>query len=144
MSSTQRAKVLLLIPHIGGGGAEHIVETLAQHLSARKYEMHLGLVTQSTQETRNFPQVKAVHALGARRVRDGVWTLLWLVWMVRPAVILSGMAHLNLLVLRSAHCFRLAHVSLCVRTGDFRQYSLRGGIRAFRGASTPPHTGELT
>jgi glycosyltransferase involved in cell wall biosynthesis len=99
MSSTQRAKVLLLIPHLGGGGAEHIVETLAQHLSPRKYEMHLGLVTQSTQGTRNFPQLNAVHALGARRVRDGVWTLLWLVWMVRPAVILSGMAHLNLLVL---------------------------------------------
>jgi glycosyltransferase involved in cell wall biosynthesis len=99
MSSTQRAKVLLLIPHLGGGGAERVIATLARCLSPEKYEVHLGLVTQSAPEMQNFPELNSVYALGARRVRYGAWKILRLVWLERPAVILSGMAHLNVLVL---------------------------------------------
>ncbi|MGA7243008.1 MAG: glycosyltransferase [Terracidiphilus sp.] len=93
------AKVLLLIPHLGGGGAEHIAAILAQSLSPKKYEIHLGLVTQSTPEENGFPPRVTVHALGASKVRKSAWKILRLVWRIRPAVILSGMAHLNLLVL---------------------------------------------
>jgi hypothetical protein len=99
MASTQRAKVLLLIPHFGGGGAERVIETLGRYLSPQKYEVHLAVVTQSIDETPSFPKLTAVHALDVRRVRYCLWKILRLVWLVRPAVILSGMAHLNLLVL---------------------------------------------
>ena len=99
MATSQRAKILLLIPHLGGGGAERIAATLARYLSPLRYELHLGLVTQSSHEARAIPTGGTVHTLGATRVRYGAWRLLWLVWRVRPAVILSGMAHLNLLVL---------------------------------------------
>jgi glycosyltransferase involved in cell wall biosynthesis len=99
MASTQRAKVLLLIPHLGGGGAERVIATLARCLNPQKYEVHLGLATQSTQEAQSLAQLKIVHALGSRRVRYSGWKILQLVWRVRPAVILSGMAHLNVLVL---------------------------------------------
>jgi glycosyltransferase involved in cell wall biosynthesis len=99
IASTRRARVLLLIPHLGGGGAERIAATLAQYLSPKKYEMHLGLVTESLQAPKDLMPSNTVHALGARRVRSGTWKLLRLVWQVRPAVILSGIAHLNLLVL---------------------------------------------
>ena len=101
MATNQRAKILLLIPHLGGGGAEHIAAILARHLSPQRYELHLGLVTQSTYdyEPEAIPPWATVHRLGARRVRYSAWRLLRLVWLVRPAVILSGMAHLNLLVL---------------------------------------------
>ncbi|WP_348261422.1 glycosyltransferase [Telmatobacter sp. DSM 110680] len=97
------AKVLLLIPHLGGGGAEHVTATLARHLSRLKYEVHLGLVTQSSSEAatarEEFPLAVHIHALGARRVRASAWQTLKLAWQLRPALILSGMAHLNLLVL---------------------------------------------
>lgn len=99
MASPQRAKVLLLIPHLGGGGAERVIATLARCLSSQRYEVHLAVVTQSIEETLSFPQLAAVHSLGVRRVRYGLWKLLRLVWRVRPAVILSGLAHLNLLIL---------------------------------------------
>ena len=46
-----------------------------------------------------FSLAVQIHALGARRVRAGAWQILQLVWRVKPAVILSGMAHLSLLVL---------------------------------------------
>ncbi|MGC1422623.1 MAG: glycosyltransferase [Terracidiphilus sp.] len=99
MASARRAKVLLLIPHLGGGGAEHIAATLMQYLSAKKYELHLGLMTASVQAPEDPLPSNAIHTLGAGRVRFGAWRLLRLVWRLRPAVILSGMAHLNLLVL---------------------------------------------
>lgn len=103
MGSASPAKLLLLIPHLGGGGAEHVTATLAQCLSREKYEVHLGLVTQTASEISKaraqfLPSVQ-IHALGARRVRGSAWRVLKLVWRIKPSVILSGMAHLNLLVL---------------------------------------------
>ena len=95
----QRPRILLLIPHLGGGGAEHVTLLLAQNLSAKKYDLHLGLVTQKSAGARSISASVTVHALGARRVRSGALALLRLVWRLRPALILSGMAHLNFLVL---------------------------------------------
>lgn len=99
IASPRRARVLLLIPHLGGGGAERIAANLARHLNPIRYEVHLGLVTESFQAPKDSAPWNTVHALGARRVRTSTWKLLSLVWHIRPAVILSGMAHLNLLML---------------------------------------------
>ncbi len=106
----RRIRVLLLIPHLGGGGAEQVTALLARGLSAEKYDIHLGLVTQSAQEIQRhvsaagaeaepLPSWVTVHGLGARRVRAGALRLLSLVRRLRPEVVLSGMAHLNFLVL---------------------------------------------
>ena len=114
MPSPRRAKLLLLIPHLGGGGAEHVIATLASSLNSNRYEVHLGLVAQSAQVAYDIPRRVAVHALGAKRVRNGAWRLLRLVWRLRPALILSSMAHLNLLVLL-LRPFLPARTRLCVR-----------------------------
>jgi len=95
----QRLKVLLLIPHLGGGGAEHVTALLAQNLSRERYDLHLGLVTRPALGADAFPPWVSVHALGASRVRTATIPLLWLILHLRPDVILSGMAHLNFLVL---------------------------------------------
>ena len=95
----QRLKVLLLIPHLGGGGAERVTALLAQALERDRYETHLGLMTQRDAGTDLVPPWVTVHALEAKRVRAGWMRLLRLVWRIRPALILSGMAHLNFLVL---------------------------------------------
>jgi glycosyltransferase involved in cell wall biosynthesis len=99
MAATQRPKLLLLIPHLGGGGAERVTALLAQGLSKEKYEIHLGLITQKdAHDSLDAPGVQ-VHGLGARRVRGGALPLLKLVRTLKPDLILSGMAHLNFLVL---------------------------------------------
>ena len=95
---TQRIRVLLLIPHLGGGGAEQVTALLAQGLSAEKYDVHLGLVTGSAAPARLMQQV-TIHSIGARRVRSAALPLIRLVRRLRPHVVLSGMAHLNFLVL---------------------------------------------
>jgi glycosyltransferase involved in cell wall biosynthesis len=97
----QRLRILLLIPHLGGGGAERVTALLAAGLSAGKYELHLGLVTGQARECaeESLPASVTIHRLGSRRVRGAALPLLRLIRQLRPAVILSGMAHLNFLVL---------------------------------------------
>jgi glycosyltransferase involved in cell wall biosynthesis len=95
----QRARILLLIPRLGGGGAQHVMALLARTLSREKYEVHLALVTASDPSPAALPDWIMVHPLGAARVRAGALPLLRLVWRIRPQVILSGGAEVNFLAL---------------------------------------------
>lgn len=94
-----RAKILLLIPHLGGGGAEQVTTLLAEKLSPEKYELHLGLITQDGVHPAAIPSLVQLHGLGVNRIRAAAIPLIRLVWQLRPEVILSSMAHLNFLVL---------------------------------------------
>jgi glycosyltransferase involved in cell wall biosynthesis len=89
----------LLIPHLGGGGAERVTALLARGLPAWKYEVHLGLISRSAYPSPALPSSVTVHRLGAHRVSRAALRLLRLVRRLKPDVILSGMAHLNFLVL---------------------------------------------
>ncbi|MGD0801445.1 MAG: glycosyltransferase [Terracidiphilus sp.] len=88
-----------MIPHLGGGGAERVAALLARGLSAEKYALHLGLITQSEAGAAEMPSTLQIHALGAPRVRAAAFGLLRLVRRLKPDLILSGMFHLNFLVL---------------------------------------------
>ncbi len=113
----QRPKVLLLIPHLGGGGAGQVTSLLARGLSRERYEVHVGLVTQGAAAPHGLPPWVIVHALGAARVRAGAFPLLRLVWRLKPMVILSGMAHLNFLVLLLRPLFPAGTVVLVRQNG---------------------------
>ena len=97
--ASARPKVLLLIPHLGGGGAERVMEMLARRLPAEKYELHLGLITQAETGAEGLPSGVQLHALNAARVRSGAFRLLRLIRRLKPDLILSGIFHLNFLVL---------------------------------------------
>lgn len=99
MAMNRRPRILLLIPHLGGGGAERVTALLAEGLSSQKYELHLGLITQADADLERLAAQVTVHALGANRVRAGAFRLLRLVRRLKPDLILSGMAHLNFLIL---------------------------------------------
>lgn len=72
---------------------------LARNLSREKYRVHLGLITQSNASAENIPCRVQIHRLDASRVRAAAVPLLRLVRELKPNVILSGMFHLNFLVL---------------------------------------------
>lgn len=99
MPATPRPRILLLIPHLGGGGAERVTELLARGLDAKKYELHLGVITRAETGGEVLPAWVCVHSFGAPRVRAGAFRLLGLVRRLKPDLILSGMFHLNFLVL---------------------------------------------
>jgi glycosyltransferase involved in cell wall biosynthesis len=96
---TRRRIILLLIPHLGGGGAERVAALLACGFNRARYEVHVGLVTQDGTSEHGLPPWVTVHGLGARRVRRAGLAVLRLMWILRPDVVLSGMAHLNKLIL---------------------------------------------
>jgi glycosyltransferase involved in cell wall biosynthesis len=95
----QRPRILLLVPHLGGGGAEQVIALLARGLSPEKYELHLGLITQADTGSEVVPSWVHIHAFGAPRVSSAAFKLLQLVRRLKPDLILSGMFHLNFLVL---------------------------------------------
>lgn len=95
----ERPKVLLLIPHLGGGGAERVIALLAAGLSRAQYDLHLALVTEARAPADPFPPGLTLHLLGASRVRSAGPRLLRLVRRLRPQLIVSGIFHLNFLVL---------------------------------------------
>jgi glycosyltransferase involved in cell wall biosynthesis len=95
----RKPTVLLLIPHLGGGGAERVIELLACGLSPEKYRIHLALVTQCTPGSQSLAPWVSLHLLGARRVRSGAFRILRLVRRLQPDLVISGIAHLNFLIL---------------------------------------------
>ncbi|MGP8251818.1 MAG: glycosyltransferase [Terracidiphilus sp.] len=113
-----------MIPHLGGGGAEQVTALLARGLSDRKYEIHLGLVTQESPPAGAAPPTVTVHALGASRVRRGAPRILKLVRCLKPDVILSGMFHLNFVVLMLRPLFP-ARTSVIVRQNTTVSASLQ-------------------
>jgi glycosyltransferase involved in cell wall biosynthesis len=98
-----RPRLLLLIPHLGGGGAEQVTALLARGLSPYKYDLHLALITQTANApelaSASLPPSVKIHALGARNVRSATLPVLRLLRKLRPQLVLSGMFHLNFLVL---------------------------------------------
>jgi len=95
----ERPRVLLLNPHLGGGGSEKVFARLACGLSHEKYELHLGVVTGAEVAAGAIPTFVTVHMLRAKRVRSAAFMLLSLVRQLRPQVVLCGMFHLNFLIL---------------------------------------------
>jgi glycosyltransferase involved in cell wall biosynthesis len=110
----RRTKILLLLSHLGGGGAEHVFALLARGLSQEKYEVHLGLVGQRDRSGESLPPWVCVHPLGAGRARAGALPLLRLIWRLRPEVVLTGAAEVSFLVLMLRPLFP-ANTSLLVR-----------------------------
>lgn len=128
----ERVRVLLLIPHLGGGGAEQVTALLARGLSREKYSLHLALITQNGRPKPAFPGVD-IHNLSAARVRSGAFSLLRLVWRLRPQVILSNMAHLNFLVLLLRPFFPSGTRVLVRQNGTVSAALLSGGLPAYTG-----------
>lgn len=123
-----RIRVLLLIPHLGGGGAERVTALLVRGLSRQKYELHLGIITQQNLVCGDLFEGVKVHALGAKRVRACAWRLLRLVRRLRPGVILSGMFHLNFLVLLLRPLFPAGTRVLVRQNGTVSAALAAGGL----------------
>ena len=124
----QRIRVLLLVPRMGGGGAQHVMALLARELSRDKYEVHLGLITAGESDPTAVPRWVTVHALGAGRARAGAFPLLRLVWSLRPDVILSGAAEVNFLALLLRPFFPLKTSMLIRQNGTVSSALTFGGV----------------
>lgn len=130
----RRSRILLLVPHLGGGGAERVMAQLAQSLPRERFDVHLGLVAQRDNGLLEaLPPGVHVHRIGARRVLFGAFGLLRMIWRLRPDLILAGMFHLNFLVLLLRPLFP-RHTRILVRQNGMllSQESNSGGSPTLR------------
>ena len=95
----QRTKLLLLIPHLGGGGAEQVTAKLARDLDPNRFEIHLCLITSDGLGATDPPPWVTLHRFRLKRVRHAWLKLIRLIRAEQPHVVLSNMAHLNFLLL---------------------------------------------
>ncbi len=72
---------------------------LASSLPDFGFTVHLGIVERNEYLHKGLPPQIQTHRIGAHRVLFGAFGLIRLVWKVRPELILSGMFHLNHLVM---------------------------------------------
>jgi len=86
-------RLLILLPRLEPGGAEHTMLRLANGLGA-EFDIQFAVVQHRGELLRNSGFT--VHRLGGRLAL--FLTLPWLVWRLRPAVVLSTIWDLNLLV----------------------------------------------
>ena len=121
----QPLKLLLLIPHLGGGGAERVIAQLARHLDPQRFEIHLVLIAQDFPGAEPLPPTVEVDRLECKRVRWAAPSLLRIVRAIQPDVILSGMAHLNFLILL-LRPFLPRHTRILVRQNTTASASAAG------------------
>ena len=98
-TDSSRRRVLFLLPSLGGGGAERVMVTLASRLDRARFEAHVAVLQRTGPYITELPPDVSLHDLAARRLRYAVVALVRLVRKLRPAVVLSNIGEMNLLVL---------------------------------------------
>ena len=90
-------QLLILIPSLGGGGAERVITTLLQNLDRKKFRLALAVVDARGAVFRDeLPADVEFIDLNCKRVRWALPKIFGLIWQRRPDVVCSTLGHLNL------------------------------------------------
>lgn len=92
-------RVLFVVSALGIGGSQHVLIELLKHLNRGLFEIHLALLEEGGDFRGRVPQDVSVHRLGVRRARMAVLPVSYLCWKLRPRVIVSFAAQLNVAVI---------------------------------------------
>jgi glycosyltransferase involved in cell wall biosynthesis len=94
--SDPRKKIVFLIGSLAGGGAERVFVTLLRHLDRSYFEPHLVLLQAEGEFVCEVPQDVVIHTLNGTRHRRSLpglfllmWSLVQLLWKIRPQTVLS-------------------------------------------------------
>lgn len=120
------SKVLLTAPHMDFGGSAKVLRQLARGLSRSRFEVHLALLATDSPGLAAEIEETQLHCLGARRVRNGIPPLVRLARRLKPDVLFSAMAHLNLGLLL-ARKFIPAKTAIIIRQNSMLSPSLAAG-----------------
>ena len=92
-----RRHVLFILPTLTGGGAERVIVTLLRHLDRGVFRPTLAVVSMQDAVYRDeVPADVELIDLKGTRVRSTLWSIIRLVWRLRPNVVFSSVGHLNL------------------------------------------------
>lgn len=92
----RRRTVLFVLPSLTGGGAEHVMVMLLQHLDRLLFEPHLALLEKTGPFLKEIPDDVPVYDLKTPRVRYAIPALIRIARRLRPDAVLSTLYELNL------------------------------------------------
>lgn len=93
----EQGGVLLLIPSLGGGGAENVFVTLLRHFDRSRYRYGIAVVnSRESVYHGDIPPDVDFFDLKCSRLLYALPKMIRLIWTYRPQVVLSTVSHLNL------------------------------------------------
>ncbi|HJP58831.1 MAG TPA: glycosyltransferase [Gemmatimonadaceae bacterium] len=96
-AKTDRVSILFVLPSLQGGGAERMVVTILRNLDQKRFAPVLAVLDgRDPVYAADLPPGLQVIDLGTRRMRSSVAAIIRLVWRVRPDIVFTTIAHLNL------------------------------------------------
>jgi glycosyltransferase involved in cell wall biosynthesis len=94
--TSERRKVLFLVPSLITGGAQRVFSVLLRHLDRTRFEPHLAVLQATGPYIKDIPSDVTVHDLKVSRVRYALPSIIRVIQRVRPDAVLSTLGHLNL------------------------------------------------
>ncbi len=89
--------IFILIPNLGGGGAERVITTIVNYINPKEWNVTLVVLQSGNSVYSHFvPQYINFIQLNYSRVRYSLPKLILILWQKRPAIVLSTLGHLNL------------------------------------------------
>lgn len=96
-AATDRVSILFVLPSLQGGGAERMVVTILRNLDQDRFAPVLAVLdARDPVYAADLPPGLQVIDLGTRRMRSSVAAIIRLVWRLRPDIVFTTIAHLNL------------------------------------------------
>ena len=94
-----RKKLLLLIPSLGGGGAERVFSILLRHLDRTLFEPHLALLRGENVYGRDIPDDVVVHEIQVSRTRYALPGVIRVIRTIRPEIVLATQVRMNMIAI---------------------------------------------
>ncbi|HLJ91441.1 MAG TPA: glycosyltransferase [Candidatus Angelobacter sp.] len=119
-----RLRVMFLAPALDGGGAERVFSTLLRHLDRSCFELHLAVLQAKGDYIKEIPADVTIHDLQVARARYGLLSIVRVIRDVRPKIVVSTLANMNL-TLMSVKPFLPAGTKLLIRESSIASSSLK-------------------
>ena len=98
-SNGEPKRLLAVLPHLEGGGAQRVLLTLLRDLPRDRFAPELALLRRSGELLSRVPGDVPLHDLRAGSARFGAPALIRLAWQIRPQIVFSSIYYVNHLVL---------------------------------------------
>jgi glycosyltransferase involved in cell wall biosynthesis len=138
---SDRKKLALLLPNLGGGGAERVALRLAAEFVARGHQVDLVVLQAEGELVQQLPAGVRLVDLAAARIRNGLWPLVRYLRQARPDALQALMWPVTVLAIiahrlaRSrARLVTADHTTLSRHFGDLgrlKRLLMNGSIRLF-------------
>lgn len=122
--SIVKTKLAIIVPSLGGGGAERVVTNIVRNIDFNKFDITLILIREEGQYINLIPPIIPVINLYSSRVRYSIFKLIKCLNNLKPDVIFSTLGHLNLVLLAIRPFLRFNH-KIIIREANTPSQSLK-------------------